>query len=89
MIRRDRKYNLIYIDGSHEGLHPITDFGFCRALIASGGIVMLDDPYWPDVVPVRELCRRRLEKSRGMLEGGRVPGENPGLVPKVRSYSPL
>jgi hypothetical protein len=69
LIRRDRKYNLIYIDGSHEGLHPITDFGFCRALIASGGIVMLDDPYWPDVVPVRELCRRRLERVAECWKG--------------------
>jgi predicted O-methyltransferase YrrM len=61
LIRRDRKYNLIYIDGSHEGLNPIADFGLCQALIAPGGIIMLDDPYWPDVVPVRELCQRRLE----------------------------
>jgi predicted O-methyltransferase YrrM len=61
LIRRERKYNLIYIDGSHEGLNPIADFGLCQALVAPQGIIMLDDPYWPDVAPLRELCQRHLE----------------------------
>lgn len=58
LIRQGRRYGLIYIDGSHEGLHPVTDFGLCRALLAPGGVIMLDDHYWPDVIPLRELCKR-------------------------------
>jgi hypothetical protein len=61
LIRYNRTYHLIYIDGSHEGLNPTVDFGLCNALIAPGGVVMLDDPYWPDVMPLRELCERHLK----------------------------
>jgi predicted O-methyltransferase YrrM len=61
LIRRERQYNLIYIDGSHERLNPVTDFGMCQALIAPGGVIMLDDHYWPDVAPLRELCKRHLK----------------------------
>ncbi len=61
LIRGERQYSLIYIDGSHEGTNPVTDFGLCQALLAPGGIIMLDDPYWPDVAPLRELCQRHLK----------------------------
>jgi hypothetical protein len=61
LIRQRRTYDLIYIDGSHEGLNPVVDFGLSRALASPGAIIVLDDPYWPDIVPLRELCGKHLK----------------------------
>jgi predicted O-methyltransferase YrrM len=56
LIREGRKFHLIYIDGSHEGLNPIVDFGISCSLLHAGGIIMLDDHHWPDVSVVKLLC---------------------------------
>jgi hypothetical protein len=61
LIREDRRFSLIYIDGSHEHLNPMIDFGLSRVLLAPGGVVMLDDHHWPDVVPVREMCKKHMK----------------------------
>lgn len=58
LIKADRQFDLIYIDGSHERFWPAIDFGMCCAVLRSGGIIILDDHLWPDVVPIRELCDR-------------------------------
>ena len=62
LIRQSRTFDLIYIDGSHEGLSPATDFGLCNAVIRSGGLVILDDHMWPDVQPIKQLCDRHATK---------------------------
>jgi hypothetical protein len=56
LIGNSRVFQLIYIDGSHESLWPVVDFGLSRALIASGGVLVLDDHLWPDVLPLKQLC---------------------------------
>jgi len=56
MIQNDRCFHLIYIDGSHEGLWPMVDFGMAYATLEPGGVIILDDHLWPDVEPVKRLC---------------------------------
>jgi len=56
LIQSKRLFELIYIDGSHEELWPITDFGISRSLLADGGVLILDDYLWPDVLPIKQLC---------------------------------
>lgn len=56
LIHADRRFDLIYIDGSHERFWPAVDFGMCCALLRDGGIIILDDHLWPDVEPIRQLC---------------------------------
>lgn len=62
LIAEGNKFQLIYIDGSHEGFNPLIDFALCTQCIAHGGVIMLDDHYWPDVKGVKELCDRHLLK---------------------------
>lgn len=58
LLAEGRRFDLIYIDGSHEQLWPAIDFGLSYALLREGGIIILDDHLWPDVEPIRELCDR-------------------------------
>ena len=58
LVGRDEAFDLIYVDGSHEELRPLSDTGLALALLAPGGIVVLDDHHWPDVRQVREICDR-------------------------------
>ena len=56
LICSNRHFNLIYIDGSHEGMNPLRDLGLSFELAAPGGIIILDDHHWPDVKVIKELC---------------------------------
>ncbi len=56
LIRNDRRFDLIYIDGSHERFWPAIDFGMCCAVLRGEGIIILDDHLWPDVEPIKQLC---------------------------------
>ncbi len=51
-----RRFHLIYIDGSHEGLNPLLDFGLSCGLLHSNSVMMLDDHHWPDIQAVKLLC---------------------------------
>lgn len=62
LIKAEQRFNLIYIDGSHEGLNPVTDFGMSMALIENGGIIILDDHFWRDVHPLKQLADLHCEK---------------------------
>lgn len=62
LIRESRVFDMIYIDGSHEGLLPATDFGLSNAVIRSGGVLVFDDHMWPDVQPLKQLCDRHATK---------------------------
>ena len=62
LIDRGEVFQLIYIDGSHEGLNPLIDFALCTQCIDFGAVIMLDDHHWPDVKIVKELCDRHLPK---------------------------
>jgi predicted O-methyltransferase YrrM len=56
LIRESARFDLIYIDGSHEKLWPMIDFGLSFSLLNPGGVIILDDHMWPDVEPVKALC---------------------------------
>jgi len=56
LIRNEARFDLVYIDGSHEGMVPLVDCGLCWPLLTSDGVLMLDDHYWPDVHPVKLQC---------------------------------
>jgi predicted O-methyltransferase YrrM len=58
-------FNLIYIDGLHEGLTPMRDLTFSLEILRPGGVIMLDEPHWPDVAPLVELCERNLQPIAG------------------------
>lgn len=61
LLSNGRRFNLIYIDGFHEGLMPVHDLGLALALLKPGGIIMLDDHHWPDVKPLRLLAERHAD----------------------------
>ncbi len=62
LIREGCSYRLIYIDGRHQRLNPVVDFGLSWALLEDGGIIMLDDHRWPDVAPLKAQCDEHLER---------------------------
>ncbi|HEX7193182.1 MAG TPA: class I SAM-dependent methyltransferase [Thermoanaerobaculia bacterium] len=61
LIAAGKEFDLIYIDGLHEGLVPASDFGMSLACLARDGVVILDDHMWPDVMPLKALCDRHAE----------------------------
>ena len=62
LIKRGSLFDMIYIDGFHEGLQPVIDFGLCRPLLKPGGVILLDDHMWPDVQPIKAICDVHAEK---------------------------
>lgn len=62
LLNENKRFHLIYIDGSHEGLNPVIDFGLSWELLYSNGVIMLDDHHWPDVAILKSLCDRHCEK---------------------------
>jgi predicted O-methyltransferase YrrM len=64
LIKRGSLFDMIYIDGFHEGLQPAIDFGLSRPLLKLGGVILLDDHLWPDVEPIKLLCDIMQKKSQ-------------------------
>lgn len=62
LIKKDEKFNLIYIDALHENINPLVDAGLSLQVLFEGGIIMLDDHYWPDVKNVKSVFDRHLKK---------------------------
>jgi len=62
LISAARTFDLIYIDGFHEQLWPVIDFGLSFALLRPNGVIILDDHLWSDVEPIKELCDRNATK---------------------------
>lgn len=62
LLKADRQFNLIYIDGYHSRLVPTLDFGLSYHLLSGGGVIMIDDHVWPDVTGLKALCDRHCEK---------------------------
>lgn len=62
LVTSNQQFDLIYIDGSHEGLIPLRDLGLSLELIKPGGIIILDDHHWPDVKVIKELCDKHYLK---------------------------
>lgn len=62
LLAEPARFDLIFVDGNHEGLNPFFDVGAAIALSRAGGYLVLDDTTWPDVLDVKRLCDRHLEK---------------------------
>ncbi len=43
LIKEQRKYDLIYVDGSHQFEDVLIDFVFCHELLNVGGMILFDD----------------------------------------------
>lgn len=43
LITEQRKYDLIYVDGSHQFEDVLVDFVFCHELLNTGGMILFDD----------------------------------------------
>jgi Methyltransferase domain len=69
--------SIAFIDGEHTRRAVLSDFAFCRQVIAPGGTILLDD--FPIVyAPVLEICRRlRLEGE--LFEAARLEGKVVGV----------
>lgn len=62
LIGAKQRFDMIYIDGLHAGLTPTIDFALSMCLLAEDGILILDDWPWPDVIGLKNLCDRHMEK---------------------------
>lgn len=64
LINENANFNLIYIDGAHEGMIPFTDLAYYLELISDKGtIIILDDHRtYDDVKFIKLLCDRNYNK---------------------------
>ena len=71
--RIDPRPQLAFIDGEHTRRAVLSDFAFCRAVLAPGGTIVFDD--FPIVYPaVLEICRS-LRKTGEPLTTARLEGK--------------
>ena len=56
LAKAGKKYNLIYIDGLHDGFTPVSDFYRCLDITKDNGIIILDDRHWANVHYLRKIC---------------------------------
>lgn len=53
MVGEFGRFRLVSVDGGHTAVHTVSDLEFSQQILASGGVVILDDfvnPHWPGVV---------------------------------------
>jgi hypothetical protein len=62
LLGLNKKFHLIYIDGYHEKLVPVIDFGLSCELLYPKGVIMLDDHTWEDIKGLKKLCDKYLVK---------------------------
>jgi len=62
MVRASEQYDIVYIDGTHQGLNPLVDAALAVCLTRPGGVIILDDWHWQDVLPVKCTFDRHNEK---------------------------
>lgn len=64
LIIENENFNLIYIDGAHEGMIPFTDLAYSLELVSEKGtIIILDDhKAYDDVKFLKQLCDRNYNK---------------------------
>jgi hypothetical protein len=60
LLAGTRRFDVVFVDGNHEGLNPLFDFAAATALVRPGSYIILDDTQWPDVAPIKELCDKHL-----------------------------
>lgn len=61
LLCAEQEFDLIYIDGLHNGMTPTIDFGLSMGLLAKDGVIILDDWPWPDIVGLKALCDQHMQ----------------------------
>ncbi len=68
-----RAPEVAFIDGEHTRRTVLSDFAFCRRVLATGGMIVFDD--FPIVYPaVLEMCRR-LRRAGERFVAARLQGK--------------
>lgn len=84
-----RSFDLVFVDGMHEGLHPMTDVGLAMNVLRPRSVLMIDDTPWPDIAPVKALCDRHLMRIHQIgnkaAYWNRKPAPKPAPTPPSRS----
>jgi predicted O-methyltransferase YrrM len=62
LLRTERSFDLIYVDGYHEKTVPLEDIGLSMSLLSEDGVLIIDDWIWPDVLPIKTLFDLHMEK---------------------------
>ena len=60
LIKQDRRFHLVYVDGSHNWLDPMIDFSLATCLTRECGVIMLDDLGLPEIRPVADFVATHL-----------------------------
>lgn len=78
LLLTDRRFDLIYVDGSHERLNPLIDFAAATLLLRPHGIILIDDHRWRDVTPIKLLCDAHAHRIAQCwkVAAYRLPSEN-------------
>lgn len=84
---RQMRFDLLHIDGSHAEAQALADVRGWLPLVASGGIIVLDDINWDTVANARNFLRHSCtvleeidEGEAGSYGAYRVPGLSPGAI---------
>ena len=49
LVAHNRKFRLIFVDGSHEYVDVKKDFQLCKQLLVPNGVLVMDDYNWPGI----------------------------------------
>lgn len=63
LLRQGKKFDLIYVDGSHLFENVFIDYYYCTRLLQDGGILLFDDSKFPDVSKVIQFIKANNQKS--------------------------
>ena len=63
LYARGERYDLIYIDGSHQFEDVFVDFYFVGRMINTGGVVLFDDSTDPHIAKVLRFIRRNYKSA--------------------------
>lgn len=67
-----------FVDGSHRYHEVFVDLSFLRKIVRPGGVIILDDYWWPSVRTAARYYEKNMgwEAFRGPLDVGTVDSEN-------------
>lgn len=74
MIAEQRRYDLIYVDGSHQFEDVLIDFVFCHELLNIGGMILFDDSTDSQVAKVLRFIESNYDeiyRPEPLLRGNR------------------
>ena len=60
LLCRGQLFDVIFVDGNHDGLWPFCDAAMALQLLRKNGLLCVDDTQWPDVAPVAAVLERYL-----------------------------